>query len=309
MGAGRTLRRYRVFLAATTAALFAAPALAAQYPPRRAELFAPPAIVALTGLELAATRAPVDPAFSVPDAAPAAALLDAALRAQPREPDALDLAWSLMAPENRDLALALELMGERIGAGAGAPPHPLRPGRRLRRPRVCALLDRSRTMARLGRAGARAPRGQQATTDSIFAPMSRPPPTGRRRRRRTIWRCRNRSPPTRCRRAAGASSPSASRGSSARGPLCPIPRRRWRKSRARASARARRCKLIIPRITAISSCGTSSSSCGRSAPPRPLPTSASPRLSTRGAERRAAAREQVKTAPRRRARQGVDLAH
>ncbi len=115
MGAGRTLRRFRVLLAATTAALLAAPALATQYPPRRAELFAPPAVVALTGLELAPTRAPVDPAYSFAETAPVAALLDAALLAHPSEPDALDLAWSLMAPENRDLALALDSWAKELG--------------------------------------------------------------------------------------------------------------------------------------------------------------------------------------------------
>lgn len=116
MGAGRTLRRFRVLLAATAAALLATPAFATQYPPRRAELFTPPAVVALTGLEFAPTRAPLsDPDFSFTETVPPAALLDTALRARPSELDSLDLAWSLMAPENRDLALALDSWAKEPG--------------------------------------------------------------------------------------------------------------------------------------------------------------------------------------------------
>ncbi|MEF3367069.1 L,D-transpeptidase, partial [Methylocystis sp. 9N] len=104
-----TKRSLGLALATTTAVwLFAAPALAEQYAPRRAEIFSPPAVVALTGLELAPLRAPQgDPDFTFAEAVPAAVLLDAEVRPTPGETDPLDLAWSLLAEENRALALAV----------------------------------------------------------------------------------------------------------------------------------------------------------------------------------------------------------
>ncbi|MGE0197123.1 MAG: L,D-transpeptidase family protein, partial [Methylocystis sp.] len=86
-----------------------APARAGQYPPRRAEAFDPPPLVALSGLARVPARAPLDnPDFAVADAAPAAILLDIAPRPAPIEPDPLDLAWSLQPEASRDLALALD---------------------------------------------------------------------------------------------------------------------------------------------------------------------------------------------------------
>ncbi len=97
------------YVAAAIASAFAAPALAHQYPPRRAEIFEPPPLVALFGATRVPTRAPLDhPDFAVAEAAPAAVLLDAAPRAAPIEPDPLDLAWSLQPAQSRDLASALD---------------------------------------------------------------------------------------------------------------------------------------------------------------------------------------------------------
>jgi murein L,D-transpeptidase YcbB/YkuD len=104
--AGRILR---VVFAAAIVSPFAGPTLAGQYPPRRAELFEPPPLVALFGVKRVPTRAPQDnPDLAVTDAAPAALLLDVALRAEPLAPDPFDLAWSLQPAENRDLAVALD---------------------------------------------------------------------------------------------------------------------------------------------------------------------------------------------------------
>ena len=112
----------RIFYIAVASAIvsaFAAPALAHQYPPRRAEVFDPPPLVALFGAAHVPTRAPLDnPDFAFTDAAPAAALLDAAPRAAPAQPDPLDLAWSLQPAENRELALALDAWA---GEAAAAP--------------------------------------------------------------------------------------------------------------------------------------------------------------------------------------------
>ncbi|MGD9540523.1 L,D-transpeptidase family protein [Methylocystis sp.] len=98
------------YVAVATVLALAAPARADQKPPRRAEIFDPPPLVALYGVERVPTRAPLnDPGFAVADAAPAAALLDAELRAAPAQPtDPLGLAWSLQPAENRDLASALD---------------------------------------------------------------------------------------------------------------------------------------------------------------------------------------------------------
>jgi len=122
MTAGAKAKRIlHAVLAAGTVWALAAPALAHQYPPRRAELFTPPPLVALLGVERVPTRAPLnDPDFAVADPAPAAVLLDVDLRAAPRGPDPLDLAWSLQAEEDRDLVLALDTWAT-SGDAAGAP--------------------------------------------------------------------------------------------------------------------------------------------------------------------------------------------
>ncbi|MDJ0449378.1 L,D-transpeptidase family protein [Methylocystis sp. JR02] len=96
----------RFFLsAAAFAAVFAvAPAGAA---PRRVDIFAPPASVALTGLARLPTAAPLDP-LEAPEAPPVVAVTAAKLQAEPAEPDSLDLAWSLLPDHQRGLALALQ---------------------------------------------------------------------------------------------------------------------------------------------------------------------------------------------------------
>jgi murein L,D-transpeptidase YcbB/YkuD len=105
---GKAGRILRVVFAGAIFAPLAGPALAMQYPPRRAELFEPPALVTLFDVKRVPTRAPLDnPDLVVADAAPAALLLDLAPRAEPLEPDPLDLAWSLQPAENRALAVAL----------------------------------------------------------------------------------------------------------------------------------------------------------------------------------------------------------
>ena len=108
------------YVAAAIVLAFAAPARAGQYGPRRGEVFDPPPLVALYGAERVLTRAPLDNLdFAVADAAPAAALLDAELRAAPAPPaDPLDLAWSLQPAENRELASALDAWA---GDAAAAP--------------------------------------------------------------------------------------------------------------------------------------------------------------------------------------------
>ena len=108
------------YVAAAIALALAAPAHAGQNAPRRAEVFDPPPLVALYGAERIPTRAPLDnPDFAVAEAAPAAVLLDAELRAAPAQPtDPLDLAWSLQPAENRELASALDAWA---GEAAAAP--------------------------------------------------------------------------------------------------------------------------------------------------------------------------------------------
>ncbi|MFO1126254.1 MAG: hypothetical protein U1E25_13965 [Methylocystis sp.] len=97
------------YVASAIASAFAAPAMAAQYPPRRAEVFDPPPLVALLGAARVPTRAPFEnPDFAFADAAPAALLFDVAPRVAPAQPDPLDLAWSLQPAENRDLAAAVD---------------------------------------------------------------------------------------------------------------------------------------------------------------------------------------------------------
>jgi L,D-transpeptidase YcbB len=92
--------RLSVCAAALAAFIPCAPASAA---PRRADLFAPPAAVALIGLQKAPTATPGDAA-----APPLVAVLAARLRVQPSEPDGLDLAWNLLADDQRALAQALD---------------------------------------------------------------------------------------------------------------------------------------------------------------------------------------------------------
>lgn len=99
-------------LSVSAAALLAALALApAHAEPRRADLFAPPAAVALTGLAKApaATPAaqPVD-ALATPDAPPVVAITAQKLRVEPAAPDELDLAWTLLPETQRALASAIE---------------------------------------------------------------------------------------------------------------------------------------------------------------------------------------------------------
>lgn len=109
MTAGQKAARFHPAIACAIVSALAAPAVAGQYPSRRAEFFDPPPLVALFGVERAPTRAPPDnPDFAVADPAPAAVLLDVEPRANPTKPDPLDLAWSLQPAENRDLALALD---------------------------------------------------------------------------------------------------------------------------------------------------------------------------------------------------------
>ncbi len=128
MTAGEKAKRLlRAALAAAAVSALAAPAVAAQYPPRRAELFDPPPLVALFDVARVPTRAALDnPNFAVADAAPAAVLLDVELRAEPTKPDPLDLAWSLQPEEKRDLALALEAWTTSGGAALGPERHRLR---------------------------------------------------------------------------------------------------------------------------------------------------------------------------------------
>ncbi|MBG0794163.1 L,D-transpeptidase family protein [Methylocystis sp. H62] len=127
MTAGEKAKRFlRAALAAAAVSALAAPAVAAQYPPRRAELFDPPPLVALLDVVRVPTRAALDnPNFAVANAAPAAVLLDVELRAEPTTPDPLDLAWSLQPEEKRDLALALDAWATG-GAALGAERHRLR---------------------------------------------------------------------------------------------------------------------------------------------------------------------------------------
>ncbi|MCC3245957.1 L,D-transpeptidase family protein [Methylocystis sp. WRRC1] len=94
--------------AAIAAVVAAASASAQQNPPRRADLFAPPAAIALTGLDRAATAEPLDPILAAPAAPPIVAVLDARVQIVSPEPDGLDLAWQLLDDEHRAVALALD---------------------------------------------------------------------------------------------------------------------------------------------------------------------------------------------------------
>ena len=117
------------FSAATLAAgLSIAPASAG---PRRPDLFAPPAAVALTGLAKAPSAAP--PGAALPPAeTPALVELTAAkLRLAPAAPDNLDLAWAMLPEDRRALALTLE-------DWASAPEVARDAGRRAIRARIAA---------------------------------------------------------------------------------------------------------------------------------------------------------------------------
>jgi murein L,D-transpeptidase YcbB/YkuD len=98
-----------VSLIAFAAALGGASAAAE---PRRPDFLAPPAAVALTGLErepAAKTLAQtVDLALPAPETPPLLVALETPLRLKAEEADPLDLAWALLADEQRQLALALE---------------------------------------------------------------------------------------------------------------------------------------------------------------------------------------------------------
>ncbi|PPD41242.1 MAG: L,D-transpeptidase [Methylocystis sp.] len=100
MQARKHIAHVSVSVAAFAAALFAQPASA---DPRRAELFAPPAAVALSGLTKAPADASLDP-LAWPDAPPVVALSASKLRLQPAEPDSLDLAWALLDDGAKALA-------------------------------------------------------------------------------------------------------------------------------------------------------------------------------------------------------------
>ncbi len=108
MQAGKLFTRVGVSLVAFAAALGGASAAE----PKRPDFLAPPASVALTGLErepLAKPPAPaVDLALPAPETPPLLAALETPLRLKPAEADPLDLAWTLLTHEQRDLALALE---------------------------------------------------------------------------------------------------------------------------------------------------------------------------------------------------------
>jgi murein L,D-transpeptidase YcbB/YkuD len=89
-------------------ALAAALSSAQAATPRRPDLLAPPATVALSGLDKAPTVAPLAAdALPAIDAPPLVALTAAKLRVAPAAPDELDLAWSLLPDDQRGLALAL----------------------------------------------------------------------------------------------------------------------------------------------------------------------------------------------------------
>lgn len=83
----------------------------AQAAPRRADIFAPPAVVALTGLAKAPAveASPAEPleSLAAPDAPPLVAITASKLRVAPAASDELDLAWALLSDDQRALASAL----------------------------------------------------------------------------------------------------------------------------------------------------------------------------------------------------------
>jgi len=94
---------------ATLAAVGAASSASAQQnSPRRADLFAPPPAIALTGLGKAPSAEPLAAILAAPEPPPVVAILDGKVRIQGAAPDSLDLAWSLLDDEHRALALALD---------------------------------------------------------------------------------------------------------------------------------------------------------------------------------------------------------
>lgn len=74
--------------------------------PRRPDVFAPPAAVALAALDRVASVGPS--ALFAFEAPPAVAVTAAGLRVQPPAADPLDLAWSLLDPGQRSLLAALD---------------------------------------------------------------------------------------------------------------------------------------------------------------------------------------------------------
>lgn len=108
MQARTKITRRLSFAAALAAAGAAAPAQAGQLPLRGADLFAPPAAVALTGLARESAVRPLDATFAAPEAPPLVALTDARIQIRAAEPEPLDLAWSLLDDDRRALALALD---------------------------------------------------------------------------------------------------------------------------------------------------------------------------------------------------------
>ncbi|GLI91728.1 L,D-transpeptidase family protein [Methylocystis echinoides] len=96
---------YRSALSAAALALALAGAQAA---PRRANLFAPPASVALTGLAKAPTAAGDALPLDASQTPPLVALTASKLRVEPAPPDDLDLAWTLLPDDQRGVALALQ---------------------------------------------------------------------------------------------------------------------------------------------------------------------------------------------------------
>jgi len=97
--------RFSFSAAALAAALAVVPAQAG---PRRADLFALPAAVALTGLPKAPIGQPMNDLGVEAEAPPLVAVTAAGLRVEPGAPDDLDLAWNLLPETQRALALALE---------------------------------------------------------------------------------------------------------------------------------------------------------------------------------------------------------
>jgi L,D-transpeptidase YcbB len=104
-------RRFLAHVGFSVAALAAAFGASAVAEPRRADFFAPPAAVALTGLDREPAAKPleqtIDLALPAPETPPLLIALKTPLRLKAEEADPLNLAWALLSDERRDLALAL----------------------------------------------------------------------------------------------------------------------------------------------------------------------------------------------------------